>query len=109
MFRLSDYDFEYGEKDYVAFMDLVKKFLTCCREINEPMRGYFTEDEMIDNAENLALEYIEMRKTKVVSNTIAEFVETCEIYLGYNAICEQVVDDSDKYDDTLWNIYGDLS
>jgi hypothetical protein len=50
-----------------------------------------------------------MRKTKVVSNTIAEFVETCEIYLGYNAICEQVVDDSDKYDDTLWNIYGDLS
>ncbi len=109
MFRLSDYDFEYSEKDYVAFMDVFKKFLTCCRELNLPMRGYFTEDEMIDNAENLALEYIEMRKTKIVSDTIAEFVEVCEIYLGYNAVCEQGVDDSDKYDDTLWNIYGDLS
>jgi hypothetical protein len=109
MFRLSDYDFEYGEKDYVAFMDVFKKFLTICRELNEPIRGFFTEDEMIDNAENFALEYIEMRKTKVVSNTIAEFVEICETYLGYNAVCEQGIDDSDKYDDTLWNIYGDLS
>jgi hypothetical protein len=90
-------------------MDVFKKLLTICRELNEPIRGFFTEDEMIDNAENFALEYIEMRKTKVVSNTIAEFVEMCETYLGYNAICEQGIDDSDKYDDTLWNIYGDLS
>jgi len=33
----------------------------------------------------------------------------CEIYMGYNSVCERGVDDSDKYDDTLWNLYGDLS
>ena len=108
MFRLSDYDFEYGEKDYVAFMAVFKKFLDLCHELNEPMKGNFTEAEMIEHAENYALEYIEMRQTRKVSSIIAYFVEQCEEYLEYNSFLNIAVDDVDRYDDMLWNVYSDL-
>lgn len=108
MFRLSDYDFEYGEKDYVAFMAVFKKFLDLCHELNEPMKGHFTEAEMIEHAENYALEYIEMRQTRKVSSIIADFVEQCEEYLEYNSFLNIAVDDVDRYDDMLWNVYSDL-
>ena len=107
MFRLSDYDFEYSEKDYVAFMDVAKKFLTICRAINEPCRGNFTEDEMINHAEDFALDYVEMRQTGVVSENLEFLISDCINYLNYPVIelSEYNVDD---YDDLLWDIYGDL-
>ena len=109
MFRLSDYDFESCGKDYVAFMDVFKKFLDLCHVLNEPMRGNFTEAEMIEHAENYALEYIEMRQTKKVSSNLADFVEICEEYLDYSAPLNLVVDSAKDYDDRLWDIYEDLS
>jgi hypothetical protein len=108
MFRLSDYDFEYGEKDYVAFMDVFKKFLTICRELNEPIGGFFTADEMIDHAENYALDYVEMRHTGVVSENLEALISECINYLNYPVI-EFSECDVDDYDDLLWDIYGDLS
>ena len=107
MFRLSDYDFESCEKDYVAFMDVFKKFLTLCREINEPSKGYFSEDEMIDHAENFALEYVEMRQTGVVSENLEALISECINYLNY-PIVELSECDIDDYDDLLWDIYEDL-
>lgn len=115
MFRLSDYDFESCEKDYMAFMDVFKKFLTLCRAINEPSKGYFTEDEMIEHAEEFALEYIAMRinsaiaknyNVKTINNNIILLVDQCADYLDYPDINIETVED---LDDMLWNIYGDLS
>ena len=107
MFRLSDYDFENSEKDYVAFMDVVKKFLDICRAINEPCRGNFTEDEMIDHSENFALEYVEMRQTGVVEESLEALISECINYLGYPVIMlsEYTVE---EYDDLLWDIHEDL-
>jgi hypothetical protein len=107
MFRLSDYDFEYGEKDYVAFMAVFKKFLDLCHELNEPMKGHFTEAEMIDHAENYALDYVEMRQTGVVSENLEALISECINYLDYPVI-ELSECDVDDYDDLLWDIYEDL-
>ena len=108
MFRLSDYDFEYSEKDYVAFIAVFKKFVELLNVMNEPMRAFFSEAEIIEHAETYALEYVEMRQTRKVSSIIADFVEQCEEYLDYNSFLNIAVDDSDRYDDMLWNIYSDL-
>lgn len=108
MFRLSDYDFESCGKDYVAFMDVFKKFLTCCREINEPMRGYFTEDEMIEHAEDYALDYVTMRTEGNIPMQLVEFLNVCVEYLGYNVNVYHITEVEDL-DDMLWNVYGDLS
>jgi hypothetical protein len=108
MFRLSDYDFECSENDYMAFMELFKKFLDLCHELNEPMKGHFTEAEMIDHAENYALDYVEMRQTGVVSENLEALISECINYLDYPVI-ELSECDVDDYDDLLWDIYGDLS
>ena len=105
MFRLSDYDFEYSEKDYVAFMDLFKKFVYMIREITTEM---VYEDELFNEAENLALEYIEMRREKVLGDELRAFISEAVNYLGYNCIMlsERT---TEEIDDLLWDIYGDLS
>jgi len=108
MFRLSDYDFESCGKDYVAFMDVFKKFLTLCRAINELSKGYFSEDEMIDHAENFALDYVEMRQTGTVSENLEALISECINYLNY-PIIELSEYDVNDYDDLLWDIYEDLS
>lgn len=108
MFRLSDYDFESCGKDYVAFMDVFKKFLTLCRAINEPSRGYFSEDEMIDHAEDFALDYITMRIEGNIPMQLVDFLNMCVEYLDYNVNVYHITEVEDL-DDMLWNVYGDLS
>jgi len=109
MFRLSDYDFEYSEKDYVAFMAVFKKFLELAEHYNEEWKGCFTEYELMDNAENYALEYINMRVTGEVSDTIRQFTGLCA-QSEYNNITEELINSwsVDDIDDMLWNIYGDV-
>lgn len=107
MFRLSDYDFEYGEKDYVAFMAVFKKFLDLCHELNEPMKGHFTEAEMVDHAENYALDYVTMRTEGIVSMSLVEFLNECVEYLDYNVNVYHITE-VDDLDDMLWNVYSDL-
>ena len=114
MFRLSDYDFESCGKDYVAFMDVFKKFLTLCREINEPSKGYFSEDEMIDHAENFALEYIDARINYAMTRSVSDIenikalMYECINYLEYPCVMLDEYN-MDEIDDLLWDIYGDLS
>ena len=108
MFKLSDYDFEYGEKDYVAFMDVFKKFLTLCKAVNKPMRGNFTESKMINHAEDFALDYITMRTEGNIPMQLVDFLKVCVDYLGYNVNVYHITEVEDL-DDMLWNVYGDLS
>ena len=104
MFRLSDYDFEYSEKDYVAFMSLFKKFVYMIREVTTEM---VYEDELFNEAENLALEYIEMRQNKTVGDELKAFITEAVNYLGYPCV---ILDGktTEEIDDLLWNIFEDL-
>lgn len=114
MFRLSDYDFESCRKDYVAFMDVVKKFLTIENAINEPCRGFYTEDELLNHAEDFALEYIEARINYSITRKVSDIenikalMYECINYLEYPCVALDEYD-MDEIDNLLWDIYGDLS
>ena len=106
MFRLSDYDFENGTRDYVAFMSVFKKFLELVHELNSEETPY--ECVMIDRAENLALSYVqELRGMQFVSEELKAFIYECCNELEYPVI---MLDDKtvDEIDDLLWDIYGDM-
>ena len=109
MFRFSDYDFEYSEKDYVAFMHVFKKFLELAEHYNEAWKGCFSRYELIENAENYALEYVNMRVTGKVSETVRYFTGLCA-QSEYNNITEEFINiwDVDEIDDMLWNVYSDV-
>lgn len=106
MFRLSDYDFENNEKDYVAFMAVFEKFLEMCHITSEP-KHFYTEYELHENAKGFALDYVEMRTTGNIPQSLIEFLTVCGEYLDYNINMHHLTEVA-EVDDMYWNVYNDL-
>ena len=111
--RLSDYDFENVamNMDCVdGFMEVYRKFVSICKEFNEDWRAFFSDEEISENAENFATEYINMRTTKEVSDTLRIVVKDA-VYALYGEETAETVDsmDDEEIDDMLWNIVEDIA
>lgn len=108
MFRLSDFDFE-NEVNSVGFMEVYRKFFDICKEFNEDWKAFFSDKEISINAEDFANEYINMRTTKEVSDTI-RIVTKNAVHSLYGEETAETVDtmDADEIDDMLWNVYEDI-
>lgn len=111
--RLSDYDFENVamNMDCVGgFMEVYRKFVLICQEFNEDWKAFLTDEEISENAENFATEYINMRTTKEVSDTLRTVVKDA-VHALYGEETAETVDsmDDEEIDDMLWNIVEDIA
>ena len=111
--RMSDYDFENVtmNMDCVdGFMEVYRKFVLICREFNESWRAFLSDEEISNNAQDFATEYINMRTTKEVSETLRIVVKD-SVHSLYGEETAETVDsmDDEEIDDMLWNIVEDIA
>ena len=110
--RLSDYDFEtetMNMNSIDGFMEVYRKFVAICKEFNVDWKAFLSDEEISENAENFATEYINMRITKEVSDTLRTIVKDA-VHSLYGEETAKTVDNMEveEIDDMLWNVYEDI-